>query len=96
VQAEVHAHEEAEGLELTRALDPGFAERIHGWASGEPLERVLADEEITPGDFVRATKQLIDLLRQVAQVADDPALAATARAAIDACERGVVAYSGLL
>jgi len=42
------------------------------------------------------TKQLIDLLRQVALVAEDPALQATARAAVDACQRGVVAYSGLL
>ncbi len=64
---------------------------------GESLEDVLAgDEDITPGDFVRVTKQLIDLLRQVALVAEDPELAATARAAVDACQRGVVAYSGLL
>ena len=63
---------------------------------GEPLEDVLADEEVTPGDFVRVTKQLIDLLRQVAAVAGDGALAAAARAAVDACQRGVVAYSGLL
>jgi ATP-dependent RNA helicase HelY len=57
---------------------------------------VLATEDITPGDFVRVTKQLIDLLRQVAQVADDSEIQTTARAAIDACLRGVVAYSSLL
>jgi ATP-dependent RNA helicase HelY len=96
LQAEVHAEEQADGLELTRALDPGFVDLAHRWASGEALEEVLADEEITPGDFVRVTKQLIDLLRQVAAVAADPALAATARAAVQACARGVVAYSGLL
>ncbi|HZA84105.1 MAG TPA: RNA helicase, partial [Actinomycetes bacterium] len=96
LQAEVHAHEEAEGLSLTRALDAGFVDLAYRWAVGEPLEEVLADEEVTPGDFVRVTKQLIDLLRQVALVAEDPALAATARAAVDACQRGVVAYSGLL
>jgi ATP-dependent RNA helicase HelY len=96
LQAEVHAHEEAQGLELTRPLDPGFADLAYRWAMGEPLEDVLADEEITPGDFVRVTKQLIDLLRQVAAVAGDGALAAAARAAVDACQRGVVAYSGLL
>ena len=96
LQAEVHAHEEAEGLELTRALDAGFADLAWRWASGETLEDVLGGEEITPGDFVRVTKQLIDLLGQVATVAEDPALAKAARAAIDACQRGVVAYSGLL
>jgi ATP-dependent RNA helicase HelY len=96
LQAEVHAHEQAEGLQLTRPLDAGFADLAYRWASGEPLEEVLAEEEITPGDFVRVTKQLIDLLRQIALVASDQALQATARAAVDACQRGVVAYSGLL
>jgi len=57
---------------------------------------VLGEEEVTPGDFVRVTKQLLDLLRQIALVAEDPELAGTARAAVDACQRGVVAYSSLL
>jgi ATP-dependent RNA helicase HelY len=96
LQAEVHAHEQSEGLNLTRPLDPGFADLAWRWANGEPLEDVLAAEDITPGDFVRVTKQLIDLLRQVALVADDPEVRATARAAVDACLRGVVAYSSLL
>jgi ATP-dependent RNA helicase HelY len=96
LQAEVHAHEQAGGLTLTRELDPGFADLAYRWAAGDPLEDVLATEDITPGDFVRVTKQLIDLLRQIALVADDPDLQATARAAVDACQRGVVAYSSLL
>jgi ATP-dependent RNA helicase HelY len=96
LQEEVHAHEQAGGLSLTRQLDPGFADLAHRWARGDPLEDVLAAEDITPGDFVRVTKQLIDLLRQVALVADDPEVRTTARAAVDACQRGVVAYSSLL
>jgi ATP-dependent RNA helicase HelY len=96
LQDEIHAHEEAEGLELTRPLDPGFADLAHRWARGDSLEEVLAYEEITPGDFVRVTKQLIDLLQQIAQVAEDPALADTAGAAVDRCRRGVVAYSGMV
>jgi ATP-dependent RNA helicase HelY len=96
LQEEVHAHEEAGGLTLTRQLDPGFADPAHRWASGDPLEDVLATEDITPGDFVRVTKQLIDLLRQIALVAEDAEVQATARAAVDACQRGVVAYSSLL
>jgi ATP-dependent RNA helicase HelY len=96
LQDEIHAHEEAEGLELTRPLDPGFADLAYRWARGDSLEDVLAYEEITPGDFVRVTKQLIDLLRQIAQVAEDPALAETAHAAVDRCQRGVVAYSGMV
>ena len=96
LQEEVHAHEQAGGLSLTRELDPGFADPAYRWASGDPLEDVLATEDITPGDFVRVTKQLIDLLRQVALVAEDLEVQATARAAVDACQRGVVAYSSLL
>ena len=96
LQDEIHAHEEAEGLELTRPLDPGFVDLAYRWARGDSLEEVLASEEITPGDFVRVTKQLIDLLQQVAQVAEDPALADTAQAAVTACQRGVVAYSGMV
>ena len=80
---------------LTRGLDPGFADAAWRWASGQPLERVL-DDELTAGDFVRVTKQLLDLLRQIQEVAGDGELAATARAAATACQRGVVAYSGLL
>jgi ATP-dependent RNA helicase HelY len=96
LQEEVHAHEQAEALSLTRPLDPGFADLAYRWARGDALEDVLATEDITPGDFVRVTKQLIDLLRQVALVADDPAVQSGARAAVDACQRGVVAYSSLL
>jgi ATP-dependent RNA helicase HelY len=96
LQQEVHAHEQAEGLTLTRPLDPGFADLAYRWARGDPLEEVLAEEDVTPGDFVRVTKQLIDLLRQIALVADDPAVQSTARSAVDALQRGVVAYSSLL
>jgi len=96
LQDEIHGHEKAEGLELTRPLDAGFADLAHRWARGDALEDVLAYEDVTPGDFVRVTKQLIDLLQQVGQVAADPALAETARLAVDACQRGVVAYSGMV
>ncbi len=46
------------------------------------------------GDFLRAVKQLIDLLDQITAAAD-PQLARAARAAIDAMRRGVVAYSSV-
>ena len=72
---------------------PGFAAAIHAWVRGDDLADVLEDEEMTGGDFVRNVKQMIDLLRQIGDVAPDPATAATARAAADACSRGVVAAS---
>jgi ATP-dependent RNA helicase HelY len=50
---------------------------------------------MTGGDFVRHVKQCIDLLRQIADVAPDPATRARAREAAQACHRGVVAASGV-
>ncbi|HEX5614577.1 MAG TPA: DEAD/DEAH box helicase [Acidimicrobiia bacterium] len=87
------ATERDERLPETRQPDPGFTGAIHGWVRGDELADLLEDEEMTGGDFVRNVKQVIDLLRQVAEVAPDPATAATARRAADACLRGVVAAS---
>ena len=40
------------------------------WAEGKPLEDVLEETEMAPGDFVRNCKQLIDLLHQIEDVAE--------------------------
>jgi ATP-dependent RNA helicase HelY len=81
-------------LSFLREPDLGFAWTAYQWAGGSSLETVLDDApDLTPGDFVRAAKQLIDLLGQVAAAA--PEAAPTARAAIGALRRGVVAYSSV-
>jgi ATP-dependent RNA helicase HelY len=49
---------------------------------------------MAPGDFVRTCKQLLDLLRQVEEVAAGET-AALARAAREAVNRGVVSYTGV-
>ncbi len=67
---------------------------MHAWASGAGLGAVLADTELAAGDFVRLTKQVVDLLDQISIVADAE-LGSTARAAIDAVRRGVVAYGSV-
>jgi ATP-dependent RNA helicase HelY len=90
----IRRDEETRGVELTREPDPGFAERAYLWASGEPLEVVLGEDD-APGDFVRAVKQLVDLLRQLEEVATTDQLAGAVRAAIEGLHRGVVAYSSL-
>jgi ATP-dependent RNA helicase HelY len=70
---------------------------VHDWVSGHDLADILeSDEEMTGGDFVRHVKQCIDLLRQLGEVAPNPATAATARAAADACFRGVIAASSVV
>ncbi|MEI5582361.1 MULTISPECIES: DEAD/DEAH box helicase [unclassified Agromyces] len=70
---------------------PTLAAAMHAWARGAGLAGVLSETELAAGDFVRLSKQVIDLLDQVSIVADAE-LGATARAAIDAVRRGVVAY----
>ncbi len=91
---QVRREEEARGLELTREPDPGFARKAFRWASGSPLEKVLGEDD-APGDFVRSVKQLIDLLRQLADIATTPELAEKVEDAIRSLNRGVIAYSSL-
>jgi len=81
-------------LSFLREPDPGFAWAAHAWARGKSLESVLGPD-LTPGDFVRAVKQLMDLLGQVAVAAGDDPLRSTALAAVDALRHGVVTYSSV-
>ena len=84
------------GLELVREPDPGFVGPIHRWASDASLEEVLEESEMSPGDFVRSTKQVWDLLRQLAELDLDQTQSARCREAARAIYRGVVASSGAL
>jgi ATP-dependent RNA helicase HelY len=85
------AHEK---LAFLREPDIGFTWAAWRWASGERLEKVLDDDpDLTAGDFVRWCKQLIDLLSQIALVAGESPVRRTARQAMDAVRRGVIAYS---
>jgi ATP-dependent RNA helicase HelY len=98
---ELESDESERGLELTRQPDLGFVWPAYRWARGESLERVLtaastAEGEMPAGDFVRWSRQVLDLLDQVANAAGaNTALRATAREAITAMRRGVIAYSGV-
>ncbi len=91
---DVRKAEQEQSVELSRELEVGFASAAFHWAEGKALEDVLAEIDMAPGDFVRTSKQLSDLLRQIEAVAEEPAsgLARQARAAVN---RGVVAYTGL-
>jgi ATP-dependent RNA helicase HelY len=94
VWGELAAVEKQNKLAFLREPDLGFAWAAHAWARGKPLETVLGPD-LTPGDFVRAVKQLIDLLGQIAVAAGTGPLAGTARQAVEALRRGVVAYSSV-
>ena len=94
VWAELDAVEKEHQLSFLREPDLGFAWAAHAWARGQQLEKLLSPD-LTPGDFVRAVKQLIDLLDQIAAAAGSAPVARTARASIEALRRGVVAYSSV-
>lgn len=91
VWAELDDVEEEHSLPRSEGVATGLSAAMHLWARGTSLATVLSEADIAAGDFVRWTKQTIDLLDQISQVADGE-LAVTARAAVDAIRRGVVAY----
>jgi superfamily II RNA helicase len=54
------------------------------------LNQVLKGSDMSVGDFVRSTKQLIDLLGQIANAS--PELNKKCREAVKSIDRGVVTY----
>ena len=95
IAQELNDDEAALDLPLSKTLDPGFVAVAQRWAGGRELDAVLAEGEITGGDFVRTIKILIDLLRQIGKVSANLGTAKTARQAADALFRGVVKASSL-
>ncbi len=91
IAGELNADEKRSRLPLTRTPDPTFFALAHAWTAGETLDHVLVDETLSGGDFVRNAKQLIDLVRQIADATPNPDTARTARQAADGLFRGVVA-----
>ncbi|HKY49166.1 MAG TPA: hypothetical protein VJQ79_14415, partial [Acidimicrobiia bacterium] len=89
---ELVLRERAARLPPTRRPDPGFALLAYEWAEGGELDD-LPSLRLQPGDFVRVSRQLVDLLKQLRDVS--PELAAEARAALIAVDRGVVAAMGV-
>ena len=93
---ELVADEEAAGLPRTRPPDPGFIGVAHAWAAGDKLNEVLDDEDLSGGDFVRNVRQLLDLLRQIGDIAPAQDTARAALAAAEQLHRGVVVASSVL
>lgn len=93
IWSELDDLESAHRLESTQPLDLGIVQAVHRWASGRGLDAVLRDADLAAGDFVRWCKQVIDVLDQVAKAAPEPHVRQTARKAVAAVRRGVVAYA---
>lgn len=78
----------AEQHRLPRSEMPhaGLAKTMHEWARGQSIERILESAGIGAGDFVRWSKQTIDLLDQISQACE-----AAVRAGIDEDRLGALA-----
>jgi ATP-dependent RNA helicase HelY len=63
---------------------------VVAWARGATLDSVLRETDVAPGDFVRNIRQLIDLVRQLSQVAPEPGTREAAELAVATLRRGVV------
>ncbi|RZU48516.1 ATP-dependent RNA helicase HelY [Krasilnikovia cinnamomea] len=100
--SEIESAEAARGLSLTREPDLGFVWPMYRWARGEPLAKVLAsgsnyDQDMPAGDFVRWARQVLDLLGQLKDASGvSPTVRDTARRAIGAVNRGVLAHQPTL
>ncbi len=86
--------ERAHKLPGSNPISTGLSLAMNRWAQGVSLEQVLQDADLAAGDFVRMTKQTIDLLDQLSVVADGN-VGRTARSALDLIRRGIVAYSSV-
>ena len=93
--ADLDTLEREHHLDFLRPPDAGMSWIAYRWAEGDDLDDLIGDSDMSAGDFVRRMKQLLDLAGQVADAAGDTPLRATARDAVRAMRRGVVAYSGL-
>ena len=72
--------------------DAGLVWAVYRWARGASLLTVLTSNDVSAGDFVRWTRQVIDVLEQISQAASDSQVTVAAREAVDALDRGVVSF----
>jgi ATP-dependent RNA helicase HelY len=92
LDADLSSAEHAHNATSPREPSDGFAGAVFSWAQGEDLDSVLGEDEAA-GDLVRHCRQVIDLLRQLADGFAD--MRPVAAAAIRSLDRGVVAAGGV-
>ncbi len=93
---ELSALERDMRVDFLRSMDLGFCWPAFRWSAGASLAEVLYESDLAAGDFVRWTKQLIDLTEQVADAAGDTPLRHTARQVVEQIRRGVIAYAAVV
>lgn len=90
--SELVSMERRHRLVPTRQPDPGFGMLAFEWAGGADFDDLPA-HGMAPGDFVRVSRQLADLLRQLRDAAEE--LSEDCSKALAAIDRGVVDAQGI-
>jgi ATP-dependent RNA helicase HelY len=90
IWAQLESIENDFNVKTQREPDFGFCYAAYRWANGHSLSSVLKGTDMTVGDFVRSTKQLIDLLTQISGASDT--LRKTCQEGVRRLDRGVVTY----
>lgn len=92
IWSKLHNLESEYDVKTQREPDFGFCWMAFRWGGGHGLNSVLRNSDLSVGDFVRAIKQLIDLLNQVAGAKLE--LREKCLSAVKKLDRGVVIYLG--
>lgn len=93
IRARISSIEAKHGLDEQAMVDPGFIDVFHGWASGHDLADLFEDDDLRAGDFVRSSRQLLDLIRQIRD--GYPDYRSVANDALRSIDRGIVEIGGL-
>lgn len=81
------------GIKESRGLDYSMMYGAYLWAKGKSLDEILDTRDIAGGDFVRAIKSIVDLIRQLENATDDQALIDLCKATHRMCFRDIIEIS---
>ena len=94
IWSELKGVEHSHRLSGSRRIDAGLSWAIYRWAKGATLLKILTSNDVTAGDFVRWSRQVVDLLGQIVVVTKpDTPLHQNAIDAVALMQRGVVIQS---
>ncbi|MFW6113649.1 MAG: DEAD/DEAH box helicase [Actinomycetota bacterium] len=97
LEGRIKALERKEKLDLTRTVDTGFVKVVYEWACGKEMEYMTSMyPQYSAGDFVRSMKQVLDILRQIREVAEGRDLSNRLTEAMESVHRSVVAYTSVV
>lgn len=93
---ELSDDERRHNVAVTRIPDIAFCTAMHQWTAGAPLGYCLqaaaqCGAELTPGDFVRWCRQVLDVLEQIRKTGYSDQIREHAAEAVQSIRRGVVA-----